>query len=86
MIAARYILSQMGFTSKKQNHYARSNMRVEDGDVSHIPQPDFFFNVLLASCQGCISQGNSGVPYLSHLFISAHELHLQGVERLFLCF
>jgi len=64
MIAARYISSQVGFTSKKQNHYAKSNMRVEGGAVCHIPQPDFSFNVFLASCQGCISQGNSGVPYL----------------------
>lgn len=69
MIAARYTLSQQGFTSKKQNHYVKSKTRVEAGDVCHIPQPDFFCNVFLASCQGCVSQGNSGLPYRSHSFL-----------------
>lgn len=41
---------------REQNHYARINMRVEDGDVCHIPQLDFFFNTFLASCQSLICQ------------------------------
>lgn len=45
-------LIMSSFARKEQNHYARSNMRVKDGDVCHIPQLDFFFNTFLASCQG----------------------------------
>lgn len=51
-------------------------------DVCHIPQPDFFFNTYLASCQGCISRQCWCVLSHSLPFISTHKLHLQGVKRL----
>lgn len=48
-ITIEYTLPQLGLTSKTQNHDAKSNMRVEDGNICHIPQPDLIFNVFLAS-------------------------------------
>lgn len=67
MTAAACILSWMGFTGKEQNHYARSDMRVEDGDVCHIPQLDSFFDTFLASCQGLTWQLWRAFPLpLSH--------------------
>lgn len=48
-------------------------MRVEDGDVRHIPQPA----VRAASLKATL------VCLISLSFVSAHELHLQGVESLF---
>lgn len=83
MIAACFILSQLGFTSKKiRNIMPKATWGWKMVDVCHIPQPDFFFNTFLASCQGCISRQCWCVLSHSLPFISTHKLHLQGVKRL----
>lgn len=73
-ITIEYTLPQLSLTSKTQNHYAKSNMRVEDGNICHIPQPDLIFNVFLASWRSCTTQNFwcalSHFP--SHSFLSTN--------------
>lgn len=87
MTAAACIFSWMGFTGKEQNHYARSDMRVEDGDVCHIPQLDSFFDTFLASCQGLTWQLWRAFPLpLSHSCLPTNNFFFflgggRGVNR-----
>lgn len=55
-------------------------MRVEDGDVCRIPQPNFFFNVFWTALR-VASHKATLAHHISLSFISVHGLHLQGVER-----